>query len=38
MFEKMIKKSAKNCTLSKALKGTNRGAHTHHFHASSASK
>ena len=38
MFEIMIKKYVINCTLSKSLKGTSRGVHSHHFHASQASK
>ncbi len=38
MFEKMIKKYVIKCTLREALKGSNRGVHTHHFHAGFASK
>ena len=38
MFEIMIKKYVINCTLRKALKGTKKGVHTHHFHAGAASK
>ena len=37
-FEKMIKNYTIKCTLSKTLKGTSRGVHSHHFHASLASK
>lgn len=36
MLEKMIKNTTKG-TLRKALKGTNRGVHNHHFHAGIAS-
>lgn len=38
MLEKMIKIIAIKSTLRKALKGTNRSAYNHHFHAGFASK
>ena len=38
MLEKMIKNYTTKDTLRKALKGTNRGVHNHHFHAGFASK
>jgi hypothetical protein len=38
MFEKIIKSYTIKGTLRKALKGTNRGVHNHHFHAGFASK
>tara|TARA_B100001564_G_scaffold80699_1_gene64906 strand:+ start:413 stop:526 length:114 start_codon:yes stop_codon:yes gene_type:complete len=37
MLEKMIKNYTVG-SLKKALKGTNRGVHTHHFHTGIASK
>jgi len=37
MLEKMIKNYTIKGTLRKALKGTNRGVHNHHFHAGIAS-
>jgi len=38
MLEKMIKNYTTKGTLRKVLKGTNRGVHTHHFHAGIAGK
>ena len=38
MLKKMIKYYTINGTLRKALKGTNRGVHNHHFHAGFASR
>ena len=38
MLENMNKNYTIKGTLRKALKGTNRGVHNHHFHASFASR